>query len=214
MELKRALELHTEYAGNAGVIRVDKDEYICLNELNSFFPNKRISDWMRTDETKTFIEIVEKTIIAGKCGIIARRGKSGGTWAHHLIAFEFAMWLSPEFKIKVYQEYINGTQNKKDWNIKRIMAANNYKIMCEAIHNDHEKPCQHHYTNEALMINEIVFGVRESAVRDSASEEILDVISLLESYNAGFIEAGMDYQTRKQTIKMIHEKKTVKGITE
>ena len=214
MELKRALELRTEYAGNAGVIRVDGNDYICLNEMLAFFPQKRLDHWLNNDSTNEFIALVEKSIIPGKSGIIAKRGKGGGTWAHHLIAFELATWLSPEFKLKVYQEYIDGRQTKQDWNIKRILAANEFKLMCEAIKNDHENPKPYHFSNEALMLNEIVFGVREAAVRDSATEQQLDAISWLESRNGAYIELGMGYQERKTVLAGLYNSKYLPKITD
>jgi hypothetical protein len=214
MDLKKALELKTEFYGSNGVVRVDKDEYICINDLQSFFPEKRIDVWLRSDKTKEFIDIVEKNIIPLKGGIITKRGKGGGTYAHHLIAFDFAMWLSPEFKLKVYTEYINGTQHKKDWNIKRIHAAFNYKIMTESIKNDHDKPMHFHFSNEALMINEIVFGVREGNIRDTASEEKLDQIACLEGANSTLIDIGLEYAERKEKLKEIFTKKFINQIKE
>jgi hypothetical protein len=206
MELKRALELHTEYAGSAGIIRVDADDYICLNELNAFFPNKRVDHWLANDATKEFIALIEKTIIPGKSGIIAKRGKRGGTWAHHLIAFEFAMWLSAEFKLKVYQEYIEGRQNKQDWNIKRILAASNYKFMCDSVKADHDPAKPYHFSNEARMLNTIVFG-EPSFDRDQATEDQLDAIAWLEGRNGALIDYGLDYSERKSSLtKMYREK--------
>ena len=213
MELKRALELRTEYAGNAGVIRVDADDYICLNEMLAFFPDHRMDVWAKTDKTKAFITCVEREFqLPLNGGIIARRGKLGGTWAHPMIAFEFATWLSPEFKLKVYREYVDGKQTKKDWNIKRIMAANNYKMMTEAIKNDHDDPKPYHFSNEALMLNEIVFGVRDGNVRDTATEQQLDDISWLETRNGAYIELGMEYQERKTTLQKMYGKKKTEAI--
>jgi hypothetical protein len=207
MELKRALELHTEYAGSVGVIRVDADDYICLNELNAFFPDQRLDVWQKSDKTKNFIACVETEYkLPPNGGIISKRGRNGGTWAHPMIAFEFATWLSPEFKLKVYREYIEGRQHKQDWNIKRILAANNYKMMTDAIKNDHEKPMPYHYSNEALMLNEIVFGVRDKELRDTATEDQLDAIAKLEQHNATMIILDMDYQKRKEKLKEIHNK--------
>jgi len=205
MELKRALELRAEYGGIIGLIKCDED-YICLNDLNSYFPNKRIQNWMANSETKELIEAIEKTIITGKSAIITKRGKGGGTYAYHLVALDFAAWLSVEFRIKIYQEYINGTQRKQDWNLKRILAAFNYKIMSTAINNAHDPVKTYHYSNEALMLNEIVFGVRESTSRDTATEEQLNEIAMLEGHNATLIEIGMDYQPRKELLMKLYEK--------
>ena len=213
MELKRALQLHTEYNGLAGSIKCD-GEYICLNDLNSYFPNKRIDVWLKTNQTKELIEAVEKSIIPPKGGIITRRGKGGGTYANNLIAMDFAMWLSVEFRIKVYVEYMNGTQNKRDWNIKRILAANNYRLMARSISEAHEKPMPFHFSNEALMLNEIVFGARDGNVREGATESQLDDIAWLEGRNGAYIDLGMSYQERKDRLTEMHAKRKTKGAIE
>jgi len=210
MNLSKALQLRTEYGNNIGIIKINDDGYICLNDLASFFPNKRLDNWLANDSTKDFIEALEKTLIPGKSGIIAKKGRNGGTYAHQLIAFKFALWMSPEFEIKVYSEYIEGTQHKKDWNIKRILAANNYKMLVKAAKNAHEQPQSYHYSNDALMINEIVFGVRFGDVRDTATEMELDAVADLEARNATLIDLGMEYQERKEKLKMMFEKNNIK----
>jgi len=211
MELSRALELYTEYAGEAGIVKVDKNGYICLNDMERFFPSKRIDNWLANQQTKDLITVVERTcIIPNFLGIIAKRGKGGGTYAHELIAMDFAMWLSPEFRVKVYYEYMNGTQRKENWNIKRIMAANNYKIMGDAIQNKiahAEHSSGFEYSNEARMLNTIVFGKPDKEQRDTATEAQLDAIAYLEGYNAAYIDAGMEYKERKDLLARIYTEK-------
>jgi len=212
MELKRALEIKTEYNGFTGIVKCDGD-YICLNDLNDYFPNKRIQSWMDNAQTKELIKLVEENIIAPKGAIITRRGKGGGTFAHNIIAMDFAMWLSVEFRLKVYIEYTNGTQRKENWNIQRIMAANNYRLMTRAIEHAHEEPKPYHYTNEALMLNEIAFGVRECNVRETATEQQLDDIAWLEGRNGAYIDLGMTYQERKKRLsEMFASYKAVIGV--
>jgi hypothetical protein len=212
VELKRALELRTEYAGISGVVKCDGD-FICLNDLNDYFPNKRIDIWAKTGPTHELISAVEKEYqLPPGGGIIAKRGRNGGTFAHHLIALDFAAWLSVEFKIKVYQEYINGTQRKQDWNLKRILAANGYKVLCDAVTEAHDPAMGYHFSNEALMINEIVFGVREGTARDNATEEQLDAVTMLEGDNSTMIKLGMDYQTRKTNLAEMYSKRATKKI--
>ena len=204
MELKRALELHTEYNGIAGIVKCDGD-YICLNDLNEYFPNKRIDNWMRLDSVKELIEHLSKSLTIEV--IKTKRGKYGGTFAHNIIALDFAAWLSVEFKVKVYTEYMNGTQRKENWNIQRIMAANNYRLMTRSITDAHEKPMPYHYSNEALMLNEIVFGIRDGNVRDTATEKQLDDIAWLEGRNGAYIDLEMDYQTRKERLAIMFAKR-------
>lgn len=206
MELKRALELRQEYNGIAGVIKCDGD-YICLNDLLAYFPGRRIDVWLKTDQTGELITEVEKMLIPPKRGIITKRGKGGGTFAHHLIAMDFATWLSVEFKLKIYMAYISGTQTKKDWNIIRELAAFNYKMLSVSVFNAHEEPKPYHFSNEALMINEIVLGTRAKTNRDELTDSQLKMITDLEAKNAAYIDIGMSFQERKEMLVKIYQKK-------
>lgn len=71
-------------------------------------------------------------------GIISKSGRYGGTYAHTDIAFEFASWISPEFKlyiIKDYQRLKNNenVKNQLEWNAKRELSKANYKIQNRSI---------------------------------------------------------------------------------
>lgn len=72
-------------------------------------------------------------------GIISKGGKySIGTFAHPDIAFEFASWLSPEFKLYLIKEFERlkvdeAYQNNIEWNVRRIISKGNYKIHTDAI---------------------------------------------------------------------------------
>lgn len=206
MELKRALELRQEYNGIAGVIKCDGD-YICLNDLLSYFPGRRMDVWLKTDQTTELIAEVEKMLIPPKSGIITKRGKGGGTFAHHLIAMDFAAWLSVEFKLKIYMAYISGTQTKKDWNIIRELAAFNYKMLSVSVLNAHEEPKPYHFSNEALMINEIAFGAHKAIDRDKLSDADLKKLTEIEAKNAAYIDLGLGYQERKDRLMKMYQRK-------
>lgn len=69
-------------------------------------------------------------------GIITKKGRYWETYSHKDIAFEFASWLSPEFKlylIKKFDRLKTVEQKQLDWNIKRNLAKINYKIHTDAI---------------------------------------------------------------------------------
>ena len=72
-------------------------------------------------------------------GIVSKSGRyGGGTYAHKDIAFEFASWLSPEFKLYVIKDYQRLKQDESyrlslDWNVKRILTKANYRIHTDAI---------------------------------------------------------------------------------
>ena len=102
-------------------------------------------------------------------GIISRSGRYGGTFAHSDIAFEFASWISPEFKlyiIKDYQRLKSDESHAKalDWTVKRELAKTNYKIHTDAI-KENLIPSEiskteegYTYASEADVINIALFG--------------------------------------------------------
>lgn len=71
-------------------------------------------------------------------GIISKSGRYGGTFAHKDIAFEFASWVSPEFKLYIIKDYqrLKQDENSKlslEWNVNRVLSKVNYKIHTDAI---------------------------------------------------------------------------------
>lgn len=202
-----------------GIIRVDKNDYFCLNDLNSFYPNRRIDFWLKSQATKEFVALVERDIIPPNGGIInraiiAKRGKGGGTYAHKLVAMEFCMWLSPEFKLEVIKAYESGRTQKQNWNFKRILAAESVKIQSEAV-KDHlvplHKPEHEHfqYSNNVRMVYTIVgLDMSMDNPLDSATDEQLEQIGYLERKNAFYLEEGVtNHQERKELLKESYQKK-------
>ena len=69
-------------------------------------------------------------------GIVSKSGNNGGTYAHRDIAFEFASWLSPEFKLYLVTEFqrLKAQEQKTiEWSAKRELAKVNYRIHTDAI---------------------------------------------------------------------------------
>lgn len=151
-------------------------------------------------------------------GIISRSGKSGGTFAHKDIAFEFASWVSPEFKLYIIKDYQRlksdeAHQLALDWNVKRLISKANYKIHTEAIKQNLIPPDVSTkrqgfvYANEADVLNVALFGVTAAEwrkenpeakgnIRDYATIEQLLVLANLESANAMLIESGISREDR------------------
>lgn len=76
--------------------------------------------------------------VTNAIGLISRSGKGGGTYAHKDIAFEFASWISAEFKLYLIKEFqrLKSEENEKlklGWDVKRELAKINYKIHTDAI---------------------------------------------------------------------------------
>ena len=151
-------------------------------------------------------------------GIISKSGRYGGTYAHKDIAFEFASWVSPEFKLYVIKEYQRLKERENniqslDWNLKRELAKINYKIHTDAI-KEHLVPptllqAQRSitYANEADLLNVALFGMTarewktrnpntKGNMRDNASLHQLIVLSNLESLNAHLIKQNIPQAER------------------
>jgi len=115
-------------------------------------------------------------------GIIPSAGKySVGTFAHPDIAFEFASWLSPEFKLYLITEFQKlkkdeAYQQKLEWNIRRIISKANYRIHTDAIKDVLILPLltkeqiNHTYATEADVLNVALFGMTAKEWRNKNPE--------------------------------------------
>ena len=146
-------------------------------------------------------------------GIVATPGRYGGTYAHKDIAFEFASWLSPEFKFYLIREYQRLKDDETDrlklgWSVQRTLSKINYRIHTDAIKDTLVPPevtqrqITNIYASEADLLNVALFGQtavewrisnsdKDGNMRDYATLEQLVVLSNLESLNAVFIRQGM-----------------------
>jgi len=120
---------------------------------------------------------IEKT---GAIGIISKAGRYGGTYAHKDIAFEFATWISTEFKlylIKEFQRLKEDEQKQLGWDIKRNLAKINYRIHTDAIKenlipkNLSKTQIFFVYANEADILNMALFGKTAKQWRDENPKE-------------------------------------------
>lgn len=159
-------------------------------------------------------------------GIISKSGRyGGGTYAHKDIAFEFASWLSPEFKLYVIKDYQRLKQDESyrlslDWNVKRILSKANYRIHTDAIKENLILPKlpKHQqgfiYADEADVLNLALFGQTalqwkkqnpelKGNMRDYATIEQLLVLSNLENLNAHFIQQCLPQEQRLQLLRKL-----------
>ena len=149
-------------------------------------------------------------------GIISKAGRYGGTYAHKDIAFEFAMWISPEFKvylIREFQRLKEEEQKQIGWSAKRELSKINYRIHTDAIkqHLIPEKVTASQasviYAEEADVLNVAMFGMTakqwheknpdlKGNIRDYASINELICLSNMENLNAVFIDQGISQPER------------------
>ena len=144
-------------------------------------------------------------------GIVAKSGRYGGTYAHKDLAFEFASWVSPQFKlylIREYQRLKDEEQKQLGWSAKRELSKINYRIHTDAIKRniipEEVTPRQASiiYANEADVLNVAMFGMtakqwrdanpdKKGNIRDYATINELICLSNMENLNAVLIDQGL-----------------------
>ena len=151
-------------------------------------------------------------------GIVSKSGRYGGTYAHSDIAFEFASWISPEFKLYIIQDYkrLKTEETSKlslNWNLNREISKLNYRIHTDAIKANLIPPeltaiqISYTYASEADLLNTILFGKTakqwrddnpdvKGNIRDNATIYQLLVLANMESYNAILINQGKSQAER------------------
>jgi hypothetical protein len=214
-----------------------------------------ISDWLRNRNTVEFLGIWESVFNPGfnygefatiksqaglnsykisvkdwvqktnAIGLKATPGRYGGTFAHPDIAFEFGMWISPEFKIYLVKEFrrLKEDENRRlslAWNLNRTLSKLNYRIHTDAVKTHlippEVTPAQAAitYATEADLLNVALFGHTakqwraanpklEGNVRDFASIEQLLVLANMEGMNAEFIHMGLPQGERLKRLNQI-----------
>lgn len=156
-------------------------------------------------------------------GIVSKSGRYGGTFAHSDIAFEFASWISAEFKLYIIKDYKRLKYDESSrlslgWNLNREVAKLNYRIHTDAIK---EKPLPpaltptqiaFTYATEADMMNVALFGKTakqwadanpsfKGNIRDHATLQQLLVLANMESYNAVLIGQGISQAERMKLLR-------------
>ena len=211
-------------------------------------PGYVIQNWMRTRNTVRFLGLWEKfhnpdfnclefeaieqeaglnsfvltpkrwVEVTAAIGMITKQGRYAATFAHKDIAFEFASWISPEFKLYIIKDYqrLKSDENGRlslGWNLNRELAKINYHIHTDAIkehlipENISSKASAFVYANEADVLNVALFGVTakmwreqnpqlEGNIRDYASLHQLITLVNLESMNAELIKMGLSQVER------------------
>lgn len=158
-------------------------------------------------------------------GIISKPGRYGGTYAHKDIAFEFASWISAEFKLFLIKEFQRLKEQeiereKLGWDLKRNLAAVNYKIHTDAV-KEHlipptvtQKQASITYASEADLLNMALFGKtakqwrkktpdKDGNIRDHATAHQLVCLSNLESLNAEYIKEGLSQKKRLEKLNKV-----------
>ncbi len=197
-----------ERLNNPGFNPVEFDGIRIQTGLNSF--------------TLTPKQWIEKT---GAVGITSQAGRYGGTFAHRDIAFEFASWVSVEFRLYLIKEFQRLKEDESRrlslaWNLNRTLSKLNYRIHTDAVKAHMSPPevtaaqAALTYATEADLLNVALFGHTarewrdanpklEGNVRDYASVEQLLVLANMEGMNAEFIHMGLPQGERLKRLNQI-----------
>ncbi|MBQ2334705.1 MAG: KilA-N domain-containing protein, partial [Victivallales bacterium] len=215
-------------------------------QKNAFFPADVIKNWMRSKMTVMFLGLweqlnnpafklvefdqfknaagtnafvlppqvwIERT---NAIGLISKSGRYGGTYAHRDIAFEFASWVSVEFKLYLITEFerLKAEEQKQlGWSAKRELTKLNYRIHTDAIKQNLIPPevssgqASLIYADEADVLNVAMFGMtakewrdanpdKEGNIRDYATINELICLANLESLNAVMIDEKIPQHDR------------------
>jgi len=158
-------------------------------------------------------------------GLVSKAGRYGGTFAHKDIAFEFASWISVEFKLYLIREFQRLKEDESRrlslaWNLNRTLSKLNYRIHTDAV-KAHLIPTEvtpaqaaFTYATEADLLNVALFGQTarqwrdanpklEGNVRDHAGIEQLLVLANMEGMNAEFIQMGLAQGERLTRLNQI-----------
>ena len=235
--------------------RKDEDYISLTDMLKAKDGDFFISDWLRNRNTVEFLGIWERVynpafnygefaIIKSQAGLNsykisvkewvekthaiglkASAGRYGGTFAHKDIAFEFGMWISPEFKIYLIKEFQRLKEDESRrlslaWNLNRTLSKLNYRIHTDAI-KAHIIPtavtpaqAAAVYASEGDLLNVALFGLTakqwrnanpklEGNMRDDASIEQLLVLANIEGMNAELIHMALSQGARLKRLNEI-----------
>ncbi len=220
--------------------RKDTIEFLGLWELlhNSNFKGVEFDAFKNEAGANAFTLSPQKWIEnTNAIGIVSKSGRYGGTFAHSDIAFEFASWISAEFKLYIIKDYkrLKSDENSRlslKWNLNREIAKLNYRIHTDAIKEHLIMPkltlsqVSYTYASEADMLNVVLFGKtakewreenpdKKDTIRDEASLSELLVLANLESYNAILIGQNKSQEERMYLLRelALSQLKTLSGIT-
>ncbi len=192
-------------------------EYLgCWEKINNLdFKLVEFDQFKNEAGLNSFVLSPQKWIKNTKAiGLISKSGRyNSGTFAHQDIAFEFASWISPEFKLYLIKEFqrLKIEENIRlslDWDVKRLLTKINYKIHTDSIKENIILPqklsnqaANFTYATEADILNKALFNLTakewvdshpgtKGSIRDYANIWQLVVLANLESINAQYIKDG------------------------
>lgn len=191
------------------IIRQDsKNSFFNANDLLELYnaknkEGKRIQNYFDNEATKRYMSALIQTEDLNHSNqselentiMITKRGKNGGTWMHPYLFIDFAMWLSPEFKVKVVRWVYDNLIKL------RIKAGDDFKEVNDALFDLKPNSPPFIYSNEASMINKLVYGTTDKGQRNNGDEKKIAMVVALQKADIQLIKEGKDYYDRYEKLK-------------
>lgn len=192
-----------------------KDGLYSLNDLHKASgnePKNKPALYLANKKTKEYLE---------KVGIptVSIEGRNGGTYAHKKIIYDYAMWISSEFKdhvIEAYDALVTGQLEELTRQQSRNTAKLEAKFLTDALKYDKKEDIKHyHFSNEFNLINKIVLGVNakqyrlanglapNQPIRDTLTPCEIAAIEHMQRLDTGMIELGYSYDRRKSELSRV-----------
>lgn len=173
-----------------------KTKMFSVTDISKLESGKFVADWKKTDITKNFIaEICKQESLHEKDVIISLRGKGeySGTWAHPLLAVDFAMWINPEFKYHALKWVYDNVCDYRD------KAGDYYNEMKQTIKDVIEPGPKDFmvYVNEARMLNKIC-GIKDNS-RNNLTEEKLKKLNFVQQLNIKLLRKGIKSRLERES---------------
>ncbi len=165
---------------------------------------KNPSEWLRLPSTVEYLGAIERKY--GKIPYLkTKRGSGGGTWISPKLAVNFARWLDVDFAVWCDDQIDGLIRGKSNWIGSRHQASASYRLMSDMLkmgRDDAGKETKdHHYSNEAKLVNWAFGGEFKKMERDSLCRADLDLLAYLEERNAMLIGRGVEYSKRKPMLQ-------------
>lgn len=164
---------------------------------------KEMKAYLKNKSTKELITALQADFVNGENStqlvLYSKRGKFGGTWMHPYLLIDFGMWLSTEFKITVIKwVYDNLIKYRND-------CGDGFNDIKQALFDVKPNSPYFIYSNEANMINKLVFGSTQKEQRNGATEDQLKLLDMLQKIDTNLIKKGLEYFERYDKLKEITE---------
>lgn len=188
---------------NEHQIQFQNDGWFNATEAAAKF-GKTPSEWLRLPSTVEYIDAIERKY--GKIPYLkTKRGSGGGTWISPKLAVNFARWLNVDFAVWCDDQIDDLLRGKTNWVGSRHQASSSFRLMSDMLklaRDDAGKATEnHHYSNEAKLVNWAFSGEFTKIDRESLCREDLNLLAYLEERNALLIGRGVEYDKRKPMLQ-------------